>query len=218
MEGPIATDDTAPGRPRRGRIAARHVGLALLWLLLVCYPNPWVFVRNFVRYAQFPVDPGVARSVAFPVPKSPVAMEEAVLRNVRYEYDWRQYGVPWYVPTPAEVVATGLGDCESRAMVLASLLAAKGIPYRLQASLVHIWVDYPGKRPNPDENSAISLMRRERGRYRFRLPSFVRWREDLAVQREALWDVMPIGRKIALLGGWTALVGLAFARRSRQLI
>jgi hypothetical protein len=186
------------------------VGLGLLWLLLVCYPNPWIFVRNFVRYAQFPVDPGIARSVSFPIPKAPAAVEEAVLRNVRYEYDWRQYGVPWYVPTPAEVVASGRGDCESRAVLLASLLAAQGIPYRLQASLVHLWVDYPGKRPNEDENSAISLMRREHGRYRFRLPSLVRWREDFAAQREALWDAMPLGRKVALLGGWAvlAVVGL----------
>jgi hypothetical protein len=208
---------------RRARAWLRGVGLGSLWLLLVCYPNPWVFCRNFLRYARFPVDPAVARHVPFPIPQRPAAIEQAVLEHVRYEYDWRQYGVPWYVPTAAEVVASGRGDCEGRAILLASLLAARGIPYRLRATLVHIWVEYPGKRPNRDENPAIALMRREGGRYRFQWPSLVRWRDDLAAQRDALWDAMPPARRALLLGGWAALLvwglggaALRFSRPARR--
>jgi Transglutaminase-like superfamily len=193
------------------------VGLGSLWLLLVCYPNPWVFCRNFLRYARFPVDPTVIRRVPFRVPRQPAAIEQAVLRNVRYEYDWRQYGVPWYVPTAAEVAASGRGDCESRAVLLASLLTARGVPYRVRASLVHIWVEYPGKPANPDENAAIALMRREGGRYRFQWPSLVRWREDLATQREALWDAMPPARRSLLMGGWAALLLWGLVRSLHRL-
>jgi hypothetical protein len=171
-------------------------------------------LRNGLRYARFPVDPGVLDQVAFSVPAAPAAIEEAVLANVRYEYDWRQYGVPWYVPTAAEVVTTGRGDCESRAVLLASLLAARGIPYRLQASPVHIWVDYPGKKPNALENGAVAMMERKNGRYRFRWPGLVRLREDLRAQREALWDVMPPARRFALLAGWGVLL-FAALRRAR---
>jgi hypothetical protein len=185
----------------------------MLWTLLVCYPNPLVFFRNFLRYARFPIDPAVIDRVAFPVPEEPTAIEEAVRTAVRYEFDWRQYGVPWYVPTPAEVLRTSQGDCESRAVVLASLLEARGIPYRLQASPVHIWVDYPGKRPNADENADIAMMRRENGRYRFRLPSLLRLRDDFRLQTEALWEVMPLSRKGLLLGGWAALLAVPGLRR-----
>lgn len=190
--------------------------LGLLWLLLVCYPNPWILVRNLLRYADFPVDSSIAGRVPFAVPKEPAAIERAVLEQVRYEYDWRQHGVPWYVPTPAEVVASGRSDCEGRAMLLASLLAARGIPYRLKASAVHIWVDYPGKEPNRLESDALAIMRQENGRYRFRWPSVLRLREDLAAQREALWDAMPATRRGVLLAGWAALAAVVLLPWQRR--
>ena len=37
----------------------------LLWTLLVCYPNPLVFFRNFLRYYRFPTDPSILESVPF---------------------------------------------------------------------------------------------------------------------------------------------------------
>src|SRR5436309_1893800 len=110
---------------RRWRERARSAGWLLLWTLVVCYPNPLVFFRNFLRYARFPVDPSILHGVHFPVPREPQRIEEAVLQGIPYEFDWRQYGVPWYVPTPWEVIASRRGDCESRAMVLASLLQAR---------------------------------------------------------------------------------------------
>ena len=71
-----------------------------------------------------------------------------------YLYDWQTVGVPWYFPTTREVVEEGRGDCESRALVLASILEQKGIPWTLTMSIDHLWVDYPGKVPNEWENAA----------------------------------------------------------------
>jgi hypothetical protein len=200
---------------RRCRHGARAAGLAAVWLLLVCYPNPWIFLRNGLRYVHFPIDPEILACIPFPVPAAAAEIEAVVLDHVHYEYDWRQYSVPWYVPTPAEVVASGRGDCESRAVLLASLLAARHIPYRLQASPTHIWVDYPGKKPSVLENSAVAMMERKDGRYQFRWPGLLRVREDLEAQREALWDAMPPPRRFLLLAGWGALL-LAALRRARQ--
>jgi hypothetical protein len=209
----VRGEQSAAGSRPRWRAWARTAGWLLLWTWLVCYPNPLVFVRNFLRYAHFPTDPSIIDRVPFPVPHAPQRIEAAVRAGVRYEFDWRQYGVPWYVPTPREVIRTCRGDCESRAVVLASLLEARGIPYRLQASPVHIWVEYAGKQPNADENSALALMRREHGRYHFRLPNLLRLRDDCLMQKEALWDVMPASRKLALLSGWALLLALAWHRR-----
>ncbi len=50
-------------------------------------------------------------------------------RIVPYAYDWQTAGVPWYFPTTREALAQKRGDCESRAVVLASILAYKHIPY-----------------------------------------------------------------------------------------
>lgn len=204
---------SAAGTRPRWRAWARTGGWLLLWTWLVCYPNPLIFLRNFLRYAHFPTDPTILDRVPFPVPQEPRPIEIAVREGVRYEFDWRQYGVPWYVPTPQEVLRTCRGDCESRAVVVASLLEARGIPYRLQASPVHIWVDYAGKQPSTDENSAIAMMRREHGRYRFRLPSLLRLRDDCLMQKEALWDVMPRERKLAMAGGWIWLLALPWLRQ-----
>lgn len=209
----VRGEQSAAGSRRRWRAWARTVGWLLLWTLLVCYPNPLIFFRNFLRYAHFPTDPSILARVPFPVPHTPQRIEAAVREGVRYEFDWRQYGVPWYVPTPREVIRTCRGDCESRAVVLTSLLQARGIRYRLQASPVHIWVEYPGKRANADENADIAMMRRENGRYQFRLPTLLRLRDDFRMQKEALWDVMPPGRKSALLGGWVLLLAVPWLRR-----
>jgi Transglutaminase-like superfamily len=209
----VRGEQNAAGSRSRWPTWARPAGWLLLWTWWVCYPNPLIFVRNFLRYAHFPIDATIIDRVPFPVPRAPQSIEAAVREGVRYEFDWRQYGVPWYVPTPQEVIRTCRGDCESRAVVLASLLEARGIPFRLQASPVHIWVEYPGKEPNADENTDIAMMRREHGRYRFRLPSLLRLRDDCLLQKEALWDVMPRERKVALLGGWVLLIMLPWLRR-----
>lgn len=202
---------------RRGRRRRRwtKVGLFLGWTLVVCYPNPLTFFRNFARYARFPVDPSILAEIQAPVPEDPPQIERFVEQWIPYQLDWLNYGVPWYVPTPREVLETGSGDCESQAVVLASLFEARGIPYRLEASLSHIWVDYPGRPENRSENDQIAYLRRENGRFRLQWPKFWDLWRQARVQRRCLWDPMPWRRKLLLLGGWGTILLEPLWRRLR---
>jgi hypothetical protein len=192
-------------------------GWALL-TLVVCYPNPLVFFLNFYRYWRFPVD--ASTGARFPAPKAATArqIDRLVLQTVEYQYDWPHYGVPWYVPTPAEVMRDRRGDCESRAVVLASVLAARRIPWRLEASAMHLWVVYPGWRPSAIEDDRLAMMRREGGRVRFQLPTLVQWGELARMQKEALWDVAPLGRRILWVTGVIAWPLLLHVRGRRLAI
>jgi hypothetical protein len=135
-------------------------------------------------------------------------VERAVLgRVVPYSYDWQTWGVPWYFPATEEVLRAGRGDCESRAVVLASILTAKGIPNELRVSLGHIWVDYPGKRPSELENAAVEIAGRRDGRFFLRWPERLDVREELADQVAMHWTPAPPARVAALFAGllWIAL-------------
>lgn len=176
--------------------------LFLFWTFIVCYPNPYIFFRNFLRYINFPIDPTISGLIGREIPNDPEEIYKLVKEIVKYEYDWVNYGVPWYVPTAKDAVTRRRGDCESRAIVLASLLEFKKIPYHLRASPVHIWVEYPNKRPNDSENKEVAFISKVQGRYRLKVPDLRQWREYLSVEKEALWDVMPFYRKVILISGW----------------
>jgi hypothetical protein len=109
------------------------------------------------------------------------------------------------VPDPKDAVTRGKGDCESRAMVLASILSAKGIPYSLKASLVHIWVEYPGKKQSSSENDDISFVGKFDGKSRIKLPDLSQWKHYISAEKEMLWDVMPTYRKIIMVSGWAII-------------
>lgn len=188
------------------------LGLVLLWTLLVCYPDPRVFLRNFQRLRRFPVDAAVAAKVGDRLPASGPALEALVVgRLVPYEYDWRLYGVPWYFPTPAEVARAGKGDCESRAVLLASLLAAKHIPFTVKASFTHMWIDYPGKRKSESENDTVRWLYRDRRGFHLHWPRQVPLLSVLRSQKQGLWDVAPLSRKVLLVLGWVGLPLIVFA-------
>ena len=179
-------------------------GALALWTLLVCYPNPAVFVRNFLRYRHMPIDPGIGERMGWPLPKQPCSIESFVDGLIAPTSDWRLYRVPWYMPSATEVVASLRGDCESKAVLLASLLAERGIPYQMRASFNHIWVDYPGRQPRPGETRDLAYLEGPPGRFGIHWPRHVNWRELAAVQKEQLWDAMPQARK------WLWLLGLAW--------
>jgi hypothetical protein len=192
------------------------LGLLLVWTLLVCYPDPRVFFRNFGRLHHFPVDPSVAARVGVPLPSTGRALEALVVnRLVRYDYDWRLYRVPWYFPTPAEVVRAQRGDCESRAVLLASLLAAKRIPFTVKASFTHMWIDYPGKPKTAIESDALRYLWRDKRGLHFHWPEQVRWLEFLRVQKQGLWEVAPVQRKVLLVLGWVGVPLVVFASLRR---
>ena len=174
--------------------------LSAAWALVVCYPDPRVLltaVRNTVRP---PISAEAVAAWARSLPDDPAEIERVVHERVKYAVPWQSAGVPWALPGPAQTVARGLGDCQARAVVLASVLAAKGIPYQLRASVDHMWVEYPGKTPTVLENAAKTLWAKEAEGFRFRLPA-VDWGESWRIEREYFWDAAPGVRKLMLVAG-----------------
>jgi len=184
--------------------------LAAVWVLFVLYPNPVMLVRSIDHVLHPDVDAQAAAPLAATMPDDPRQIERRVLGDaVPYEYDWRVDGVPWYFPTTREALARGRGDCESRALVLASVLAAKGIPYELKMSFDHIWVEYPGKQPNAIENDGVAIADR-RGLH---WPKDIDPVQELRDQASFYWTPMPLERKALLLLGLAVIVAFnALAR------
>ncbi len=143
--------------------------LVVVWVLVALYPDPGVLVRSVRNISEARADPVAARALAAELPDDPRLIEAYVLRTP-YGYDWRTWGVPWYFPTAADALSAPQGDCESRAVLLASLLTAKGIPNELRVAFNHIWVDYPGKEATDLENAAVEIAGHRDGRFFLRLP------------------------------------------------
>lgn len=182
--------------------------LAFSWAIVVLYPDPSVLVRSVRNTVSPSIDPAAVASLAAGLPDDPVLIERFVLdRQVPYAYDWQSAGVPWYFPTTAEVLRAGRGDCESRALVLAGILTAKGIPNELRMSLDHIWVDYPGKQANALENAGVELAGRRDGRFFLRWPSDFDLRREVADQVAMYWTPAPAVR-VALLVAGLSLIAL----------
>jgi hypothetical protein len=181
--------------------------LALSWALVVLYPDPTVLGRSVRNTFAPQPDPAAARAVAARLPKDPKAIEAYVLsRQVPYAYDWQAAGVPWYFPTAAEALSSGRGDCESRALALASILTAKGIPNSLRVSFDHIWVDYPGKQANALENAGVVFAGSTGGHF------FIHWPKDFTLGQEVsdnvaiFWTPAPLSRVLLLFGGLLAIM------------
>jgi hypothetical protein len=178
------------------------ISVALVWAFLALYPNPAVLVRSIGNTLHPKIDPAAVAGIAASLPNDPKLIERAVLTKiVPYAYDWQANGVPWYFPSAAEAVAAERGDCESRAIVLASILAAKHIPYQLRMSFDHIWVDYPGKVANALENNNVTIAERKGGRYFFHWPKDFHPYQELKDQIAIYWTPMPVGRKVLFAVG-----------------
>jgi hypothetical protein len=188
------------------------VFLALSWVLVILYPDPGALVRS-VRHTVHPqIDPAAVGSLAARLPDDPKAIEAYVLdRALPYAYDWQSAGVPWYFPTTREALAAGRGDCESRAVVLASILTAKGIPNELRVSFDHIWVDYPGKQANAIENAGVVFAGSSGGHFFIHWPKDFHLGQEIADQIAIFWTPAPWVRVLLLFLGllvipmWNAL-------------
>ena len=200
----------------RRRLAT--AALLALWTLLVLYPNPLLLARSITQSWTPVIDPAAVRALAATLPDDPAAIEQAVLtRIVPYAVPWDVYGVPWYYPTPAEVLAAGRSDCEGRAVVLASLLAAKGIPFSFSASFDHIWIDYPGKHPNASENPAVALAQKApTATYWLHWPQEWDLRHSWDVESAYFLAPMPGWRWAILIAGWVAIVLVRRALQRRK--
>lgn len=176
--------------------------LVIAWIVLVCYPNPTHLAVTILRSLDPPIDPVAVGSISAEMPDDPRQIESLILtEHVPYAYDWTVFEMPWYFPTPDEVVRHGRGDCEARAVVLASVLEAKGIPYEFNVSPTHIWVKYQGKIENSVETEAVAFVEHKDGAYRVKLPEQFDFSETLRIEIDSLWTAMPVARKVLLLFG-----------------
>ncbi len=176
------------------------VFLGFVWVLVMLYPDPGVLVRSVRNISGAHADPAAAAELAAKLPDDPRLIEAHVL-GTAYGYDWQTFGVPWYFPTAAEAIQAEQGDCESRALALASLLTAKDIPNELRVAINHIWVDYPGKQPTLLENAALEVAGHRDGSFFFKLPGDLDLGTALADQIEITWAPMPLWRLVLLLTG-----------------
>jgi hypothetical protein len=181
--------------------------LLVLWVLLVLYPNPVKLVVSVQRLIDPGVDAPAVESVAADLPADPAAIEDSILESIPYGYDWEVYGIPWYFPTVDEVLQKRESDCKGRALVLASALEAKDIPYSLNTSPIHVWVDYEGKEETDVENQDASFYKLdpETGQRSFGLPS-IDPIEVLDTFWEGFWSPMPAARKALLMAGLSILI------------
>ena len=204
---------------RAAKIACRLFPIVLaLWILLVLYPNPVRLLNSLERLAHPQVDPVAAQAMADRLPSDPAAIERAVLDALPYSYDWEVHSMPWYYPTVSEALAKHRGDCKARAIVLASILEAKGIPYRINSSSTHVWVEYSGKAETKLENaeSRLYVSEPQTGTSSIRVPK-IKMKESLKTFWEGFWPPMPVYRKVLLTGGpvMLALLRLAAPRLGR---
>ena len=183
--------------------------LVALWILLVLYPNPLRLAASVQRLADPRVDPGSVQTLAESLPSEPAAIEKAVLDSVPYYYDWEVYAMPWYFPTVDEVLEKGRGDCKARAIVLASVFEAKGIPYRINSSPMHVWVDYDGKVGDELENSGAGFYEvdPQTGARSLDVPK-ISVTEVMAAAWQGFWPPMPMVRKVLLVSGLVILVSV----------
>jgi transglutaminase-like putative cysteine protease len=181
--------------------------LVVLWALLVLYPNPLRLAASVQRLANPKVDPGAVQTLAESLPSEPAAIEKAVLDSVPYSYDWEVYAMPWYFPTVDEVLQKGRGDCKARAIVLASIFEAKDIPYRINSSPTHVWVDYDGKVEDELENSRAGFYEvdPQTGARSLHVPR-ISITEVMDTGWQGFWPPMPIARKVLLVSGLVVLV------------
>jgi len=194
--------------------------LLLLWVLLVLYPNPVRLATSVQRLVNPGIDAAAAEPAAAGLPDDPAAIEDSVLKSIPYSYDWQVYGMPWYFPTVNEVLQAGEGDCKGRALVLASVLEAKDIPYNLNTSPIHVWVDYEGKEETEveDRNASFYQLDPETGQRSFGLPR-IDPIEVLDTFWEGFWAAMPAGRKALLLAGLIVLIAarVIWSRRAPEI-
>ena len=200
------------------RVFRRYFPLIfILWILLVLYPNPLNLIISIQRILNFDAAPGTVEFMLNDFPSDPVAIEQAVLAKIPYRYDWDLYSMPWYCPTIEEVLERGEGDCKARALVLASVLEAKSIPYQVHSSPMHVWVEYEGKQETSIENAQVEFYQYdpETDERRFQIPDIGPGRLTHYWQQQ-FWAPMPDGRKALLISGLLALIAARVILRKKR--
>jgi hypothetical protein len=167
----------------------------------VLYPDPTRLLVSIKRLVHFPVDAAAVQPIARTLPNDYKAVEDYALATVPWENAWKVYGMPWYFPTVQEVMADKAGDCQGQALLIASILQAKGMPYTINYSFDHVWIDYPGKTVTALEDPATSFVSNKGKGWLASLPDRLPLR-SIVDQRIAFhWTPMPTSRKTMLAVG-----------------
>ena len=178
----------------------------LLWIGLVLYPDPRALTASVRRLIHPPVDAAAVRELASTLPDDPAAVEGFSQDYVQYRSAWEVYNMPWYFPTVDEVLQDRAGDCQAEAILTASILQAKGLPYTFRYSFDHVWVDYPGKQVTALEDPATAFVSDEGEGWWASLPDRIPLRDIVEERIKFHWDPMPAERKAALILGLVALL------------
>lgn len=201
---------------------ARHLLVLVLvaaWIGAVVYPDPRPFLNSVSRLRNPPVDAAAASEMAAALPDDYKAIETYVADYVAWEPAWTVYGLPWYFPTVSEVIADRAGDCQAEAILTASILEAKAMPYTLRYSFDHVWVDYPGKGVTALEDPSTSFVSNDGKGWLAGLPDKIPiW--SILKQRTAYhWTPMPLLQKFLIVAGVLVIIGYGerrfFARLTR---
>lgn len=195
----------------RRPVTRRLLALALLaaWTGLVLYPNPLPLVSSLGRLFHPPIDPTAVAQIAASLPDDYAAVETYSRSRVPYRTAWDLYGQFWYFPTVQETLAAGGGDCQAQALVTASILEAKGLPYTLHYSFDHVWVDYPGREGTGIEDPATAIASRSGAGWLGGLPQRFPLGDIIRARLVYHWEPMPPARKTLLFIGLLGALLLA---------
>ena len=189
-----------------------------LWIGAVVYPDPRPLVTSLARLKSPPVDAAAAAGIAATLPNDYKTIEAFALDYVVYRPAWTVYRLPWYFPTLPEVLRDHAGDCQGRALLAASIFAAKGMPYTLRYSFDHVWVDYPGKLPPSMEDPATSFVADNGGGWLAKLPSKIPLWSIIKVRVDYHWSPMPLLQKLMIVLGALAIIGWGERAVWRRLV
>ncbi len=185
--------------------------VVLLWIGVVVYPDPRPFFSSLARLRNPPIDAGSVTGLAGALPDDYKVVEDFTRDYVPFAPAWEVYGLPWYFPTVGEVVRDKAGDCQARAILLGSILEAKGMPYTMYYSLDHVWIDYPGKQVTTLDDPSTSFVGDAGGGWLGWLPSKIPLRSIIGQRVAYHWTPMPLDQKAALLLG--SILILAYSER-----
>lgn len=194
--------------------------VSVLVLFLFFYPNPLLYAHTLAHVAHPPIEPAAIAHYSATLPDDPARIEQWVRERIAYDADgYQDWGVAFYIARPDQTLRRGGGHCWDRAMVLASILEEKQIPYRLFANWMHAWVDYAGRQPYQEyEYPKYAAFRWEQGRWHFQGMGWLTVvpRQSIWLTR-LLWHILSWPQKIALLTAMLSAIGLQwrFRRRSK---
>lgn len=195
------------------------LGLAMvIWIGAVVYPDPRPFLTSLARLRNPPVEASAAKDLAASIPADYRVVESFVREYVAYTPAWTTYGLPWYFPTVSEVIRDRAGDCQARALLEASILQAKGMPYTLRYSFDHVWVDYPGKVYEDLEDPATSFVADSGEGWLAGVPDKIPLWSIIEVRLDYHWTPMPVLQKILLLAGLFVILGYGERSLWRRLM